>query len=323
LAVLITCGFSMWLVNYLAGYNLSIIKVGVRVRGFYGYLFTSRLVKTILIRAFPKIASLFEPTKGPTPKAIHVTPLYEVTSRGVECIYSDAICKQRGMVKCTGAPRMINLDGDYFFYLGFHESIVRSVEVVSSLLNYGECFEFIKQNVCVEVNSIDLFNVERLSRELVEKSMSSRGVKVTFSSPTLLRDPLRTRRKHKTFLPSPINVFAAPIYVKLFVSGAFRTGVFRRELLRVHRLFSETYSALKTARVKWIYYSDKPIPALVGFVNYRLNEEYLKFLESRGVDVAKWLEELFAYTITMGIGAGRAAGFGHVELKPLHSSKAT
>jgi CRISPR/Cas system endoribonuclease Cas6 (RAMP superfamily) len=52
-------------------------------------------------------------------------------------------------------------------------------------------------------------------------------------------------------------------------------------------------------------------------VNYRLDENYLNYLESRGVNVVEWLGEVFAYALTLGIGTGRAAGFGHVELKPL------
>ncbi|MEM4959675.1 MAG: hypothetical protein QXX12_07410 [Nanopusillaceae archaeon] len=27
--------------------------------------------------------------------------------------------------------------------------------------------------------------------------------------------------------------------------------------------------------------------------------------------------EVFAYALTLGVGAGRATGFGHVEIKPL------
>jgi len=298
--------------------RLALIRVDVRVSGFYGYLYTSRLVKTTLIRACSKLEEHFKPTKGPVPKLLHITPLYRRANGGVECVYSYAECRGRwGVVKCRGEPSVVELSGDYYFYIGLHESVVRSVDVISSLLNYAECFEFIKQRVCVELRGLDVINPASLARELASRVISARGVKVVFSSPTLLRDPLKTVRKQKTFLPTPLVVFATPIYVRLIATSSCRRGVFRRELLRVHRLFNETYSALGSVRVKWVYYTDRPIPALTGYVNYRLDENYLNYLESRGADIAEWLGEIFAYALTLGVGAGRAAGFGHVELKPL------
>ena len=298
--------------------ELELIKVNVYVNGFYGYLYTSRLVKTVLIRALPKLEEYFKPIKGPMPKLIHITPLYESSKGDVECIYSYAVCKgRRSLVKCTGPPSIIELNGEYHFYIGLHRSLIRSVDLVSELLSYSECFEFIKQKVCVEVRGLDVVNAHVLGGEIAENVLSSRGVKVVFSSPTLLRDPLKTIRKQKTLLPSPINIFATPVYTRLYSRGLYRCGVFRRELLRLHRLFNETYSVLGGLRVKWVYYLDKPIPALTGYVNYHIDEGYLNYLESHGVNVKEWLRDVFAYTLALGVGAGRATGFGHVELKPL------
>jgi len=297
-------------------HRLTLIRVGVRVTGFYGYLYTSRLVKTLLIRAYPILEEYFKPTKGPVPKLLHITPLYRGISGGVECVYSYAECKSsRRLVKCTGAPNIIELNGDYYFYIGLYEGLIRSINVVSSLLNYADCFEFIKQKVCVEIKGLEVFNSIVLGREIANSVLSARGVKIVFSSPTMLRDPLKTTRRQKTLLPTPLVVFATPIYTRLHATGSYKKGSFRRELLRIHRLFNETYSVLSSVRVKWIYYSDKPIPALTGYVNYRLDENYLNYLQSHGVNVEEWLGEIFAYTLTLGVGAGRAAGFGHVEIK--------
>lgn len=297
--------------------RLVLIRFNVHVTGFYGYLYTGRLVKTLLIRAYPFLEEFFKPSKGSSPKPLHISPLYRTTSSGVECVYSYARCSGGRLIKCTGPPSIVELDGDYYFYTGIHESIVKSTDVVSAFLNYAECFEFIKQKICVETKGVDVINPHALGEEIASKALSNHGVKVIYSSPTLLRDPLKTTRKYKTLLPSPMNTFAAPIYVKLNTTGSYRKGAFRRQLLRIHRLFNETYSVLKTVRMKWIYYSDQPIPALTGYVNYRIDENYLDYLQSQGVNLKEWLAELFAYTLTLGVGAGRAAGFGHVDLKPL------
>lgn len=302
--------------------GLKLVRVSVFINGFYGYLYTGRLVKSILIKAYPILDEHFKPSKGPVPKLIHISPLYRVNSSGdVECIYSYAMCKsRRRLVKRTGPPSIVELNGNYYFYIGLYESLVKSIDVVSALLNYSECFEFIKQKICVEVRELEVIDAHILGSEIANKVLSSRGVKVVFSSPTLLRDPLKTIRKQKTLLPTPLVVFATAIYTKLHATGSYKKGTFRRELLRIHRLFNETYSTLNSVRIKWVYYSDKPVPALTGYVNYRVDENYLNYLQSHGVNVREWLREIFAYTLTLGIGAGRAAGFGHVELKPLQKS---
>lgn len=302
--------------------KLVLVRVDVGVSGFYGYLYTSKLVKTILVRAYPPLEEHFKPVRGSIPKLIHITPLYENTSRGVKCIYSYANCRPSAwMAKCTGPPRIIELNSNYYFYLGLHESLVKHSDIVSALVNYNECFEFIKQRVCVETMGIEVLNPHHIAEKIVEEALKNKGVKIIFSSPTLLRDPLKTMRKHKTLLPTPINVFATPIYLQLHTTGTYRKAVFRRQLLRIHRLFNETYSILNTARVKWVYYTDKPIPALAGFANYRIDENYMKQLETHGVDVKKWLIEIFTHAITLGVGTGRATGFGHIEIKPLQAGK--
>jgi hypothetical protein len=126
--------------------SLALIRVGVGVRGFYGYLYTGRLVKTLLIRAYPQLEDWFKPSKGPVPKLIHITPLYKSRGDKVECIYSYANCKSsRRLIKCAESPTIIELNGDYYFYIGLYESGIKGIDIVSKLLNYVECFEFIKQ----------------------------------------------------------------------------------------------------------------------------------------------------------------------------------
>lgn len=113
----------------------------------------------------------------------------------------------------------------------------------------------------------------------------------------------------------------SPIHAILFSKGLYTVKRLRSELLRLHRLFSESYSVLGGLKIRWVYYTPRPEPALIGYVNYKLNLEYLDYLKQKGVNVEEWLTEIFAYTLALGIGAGRAAGFGHVEIKPLKSSR--
>jgi len=164
--------------------SLALIRVGVGVRGFYGYLYTGRLVKTLLIRAYPQLEDWFKPSKGPVPKLIHITPLYKSRGDKVECIYSYANCKSsRRLIKCAESPTIIELNGDYYFYIGLYESGIKGIDIVSKLLNYVECFEFIKQKVCVEIESIEVVNPLIPAGDIARRVIDSKGVKVVFSSP--------------------------------------------------------------------------------------------------------------------------------------------
>lgn len=298
--------------------KINLLRVFVEIDSFKGILFTGKLVKSILIRACPWLEESFKPSKGPVPKLLHVSPLFRVTgNRGIECVYSYARCKQRGyFVKCDGPPIPVVLGGNYYFYFGFHEFSTSSSKVLDALLSYRDCFEFMGQRVCIGVEGLDVYNPHSVSLDLARRVLETGGLKVKFSSPTMLRDPLKPRGKHKTLLPSVFNVFATPVYAWLYASGRYTKGCLRRELLRLHRLLGETYSVLGGVRVKWIYYSSKPEPALIGYVNYRVNQDYLEYLKSR-MNVEEWLSEVFAYTLTLGVGAGRATGFGHVEITPI------
>jgi len=304
--------------------KLALLKTHVNVFGFAGYLFSGKLVKTILTRSIPRLEEFFRPTMGSTPKLLHISPLYRVkNNREVECVYSYAVCrKTSAYVKCIDALKPVTLNGRYYFYIGFHQSVENVTDVLNALLNYNECFEFMNQKVCAEVVEIEAWNAVELGKNLVARVMNSGSMKIVFSSPTMLRDPLRTSGKFKTLLPSPFNVFATPVYTILFSKGLSSVRRLRTELLRLHRLFNETYSALGGVKVRWVYYGRRPEPALVGYVNYRVNFEYFDFLK-QGLNVEDWLGEIFAYMLALGVGAGRAAGFGHVELKPLAERKNT
>lgn len=301
--------------------RLALIRVYVNIGEFKGYLYTGKLVKSILIRAYPDIRDLLEPVKGPVPKPIHISPLYTLDQSGRKrCIYSYAVCRERSpLVRCNGPPSLVELDGVYFFYVGLHESIVKPGVLIDSLHGFSECFEFMDQRVCVDVVRLDVSDAYIASQDLVEKILSAGRFRLILSSPTMLRDPLRPRRKHKAVLPTVMNIFAAPVYVNLVVNGKYTGRALRRELLRLHRLLNETYSILKTIKVKWIYYTSKPEPALTGYINYRVNKEYLEHL-SKHIDIKQWLREITAYTITMGIGTSRATGFGHVEITPIQTN---
>lgn len=173
---------------------------------------------------------------------------------------------------------------------------------------------------CIDMESIDIVDAYLTGLKIAKRVLETGAIKITFTSPTLLRDPLRIAGKYKSYTPIPFIVFATPVYTLLHSKGMYTVRGLRTNLLMLHRLFNETYSMLGGVKIKWIYYNKRPEPTLIGYVNYRINEEYLEHLRSR-LSVEEWLGEIFAYMLALDVGAGRAAGFGHVELIPVHKQE--
>ncbi|MEM1675282.1 MAG: CRISPR system precrRNA processing endoribonuclease RAMP protein Cas6 [Desulfurococcaceae archaeon] len=298
--------------------KLFLSKITVNVSRFSGYVYTAKISKTIVIKIDRRLREFFKPIKGSKPKLIHITPFYFKTdSDRTVCLYSYIKCRSRNIVKCEGYPQIVQLDGRYYFFFGFHTSIVKPEDFLNKAIQYGnDCFEFMSQKLCVEIESIEIIDAYKLGVEVAEKILDDKGLKIVFSSPTILRDPLRSVNKYKSFIPTPFNVFATPVYIMLINKGLYTKRRLLTELSKLHKLFNETYSVLGGVKIKFIQYGEKPEPVLIGYVNYRINEDYLKFLNNR-LNIVEWLGEIFSYTIALGVGTGRASGFGHVNLKPI------
>ncbi len=293
--------------------NLHHFRVGVRVTGFRGVLFTGKFVKTLLINVLPEYVDLFRPVKGNVPKLVHVSPLYRFSGDGVRCIYSYVSCSGDGLARCSGRPSVVELNGVYVFYVGFTDNALDHGLFVERLIDLDDCFTYMGQKTCVSILEFEYVNPRIFSREVAGKALREGRLKIVFASPTMLRDPFR-RSKYKSLLPNVLNIFSTPLYIMLYNTGTYSLKRFRRQLLILHKIFSEPYSVLKTIKLKWIIYKKKPEPTITGYINLRINREYLDYY-GRYIDMEEYLGELLAYMATLGVGVGRAAGFGHVFIE--------
>ncbi len=50
-------------------------------------------------------------------------------------------------------------------------------------------------------------------------------------------------------------------------------------------------------------------------MNLYINEDYFEYY-NRYIDMEKYLAEIFATMMTLGVSVGRATGFGHIFLEP-------
>ena len=293
-------------------------------------LFTGKLVKSLLIDAEPRFKPLFEKSRGLPPKLVHITPLYEDNGGGrVRCVYSSAkVDTLNGRV--LGVER-VRVDGVYRFYVGFVEIDGGGVKqlkkterdgvgvgfdlVYNALLNIGGRHVFKGCVFDVELISIqveDVYKVVHGVIEGLEKGLDK--LKIVFASPTLLRDPLRSS-KHKSLVPTPMNIFSTPVYIYLYLVGRLKSKTFYRLLVMMHKIFSEPYSLYSTTRIKWVVYGEdkKPIPALTGYVNLHVNRSYYDEY-ARRYNMEELLENILSTLATLGTGTSRATGFGHISI---------
>ncbi|MEZ0289871.1 MAG: hypothetical protein ABWJ42_02130 [Sulfolobales archaeon] len=290
-----------------------IVRVSLYVSGFEGVVFSGKIVKSLLVRAYPGLAEVFKPVSGGPPKLFHISPLYHSVNKRVRCVYSFSEC--RGVrARCLENPNIVRIDGVYNFYVGSHRSVTDPRLLLDSLLSFREPLEFMGRSLKTEIGEIEFIDSSTIAERVVDEALRVGGVKIVFSSPTVFRDPLREGR-YKSFIPTVFNIFAVPVYINLYLSNQYTPRRLRRVLTILHRVLNETYTAMKTVRLKWVYYKKRPEPAVTGFVNLAINREWLEWYDKK-IDVKKLLRETIETTITLGTGVGRATGFGHIIIKP-------
>ena len=288
-------------------------RVRVFVEGFRGVLFTGKFVKTLLINRLPEYSGLFKPVKGNVPKLIHVSPLYRVKSGRVKCVYSYVPCSSCELARCDGKPTIVELNGVYDFYVGFTDKALDRDIFVERILSLEDCFTYMDQRVCASILEFEYVDPRSRTLEIARKTLKDGKLKIVFASPTMLRDPFR-RGRYKSLVPTVLNIFSTPLYIMLHNTGTYSLRRFRRQLLILHKIFNEPYSTLKTVQLRWVVYKKRPEPTITGYVNLRINQEYLNYYR-RYINMEEYLHELLAYMETLGVGVGRATGFGHVFLE--------
>gem|GEM_PF-936292 len=295
--------------------NLALFKVTAYITGFRGFMYSGKLVKTLVLSRLPDLQPHFQPAPSNTPKLVHVSPLLREVDGRVEAMYTSLSCREVELAKCVnGSPRPVFLDGVYSFYFGFASSVAEPGRVLEALAGLNGEVEFMKQRIRVQTQQVDFLNPRLEASRILGEAVRVGGLKIVFASPTMLRDPFR-RSRFKSFIPTPVNVFSTPAFLYLTVKGLYKLGRFIRLLRVVHRVFNETYTALKTVRLTWFTYGKYPEPGITGYVKYAVNREYYEEYSER-MQLNQVLEELIALLIALGTGTGRAAGLGHVFLEP-------
>jgi len=284
-------------------------------------LFTGKLVKSILIKSESSLEKFFEKKNGEAPKLVHITPLYKINGDKIECVYSRVVSNKNGVP----VVNPVRINGLYKFYIGFLDGDLKGS------LSYDLAFKtftnisgkiFFKNHMFkVELISVREIDVERISKEAVRNLLKNGMTKMIFSSPTLLKDPFR-EGKHKSLIPTPMNVFSVPASIYLYAYGRYSKKNLLQTLKILHRVINETHSLIGdginrgTIEKVFVQYEEKknPIPSIIGYVNYRINQRHLEQYQKK-IEIEKLLEDMTTIMLTLGTGTSRATGFGHITTK--------
>lgn len=276
---------------------MPLVRLRIHVSNFVTREFTGKFVKTMLMAANPKLQEVFENWNRPMPKPIRITPLLEGDEE--RPVYPRIVITKFGESsgKPKDEPKPIIVGGDYHVYIGYRDVLEPQVSLAIAKLLNGVEFEYGSRV------SARLLEYERLGQEVPEEFKS---VRVYFITPAVFVDPfakisLAARDRVRRFIPHPAVVFSVNVY------DVFRDE-YVRNIARLSYSLVESHTVLNTVTKVWYYYDGKWLPGVIGYAKYFLrNKIPIKAREA--------IREVLRDAVQMGVGSGRAAGFGFVKLK--------
>ena len=269
-------------------YSLHKFKIRVE-KPFLTADFTGKFVKTLLINANPALKDVFENPSYPTPKPIRVTPFL----RGDEkfpriAIYPKTFNRKEGV-----SP--LEIRGDYYFLVGIRSDLNKELQIAIANLFAGVNLKY--GNFDVSVKAIGYEQID------VSFPKNYKALYVKFISPSIFRDPFSRiagvkSDKAKRFAPIPPYIFSLNVYESL-------RDRHTKTIVRLGYAFYESHNNLETVKRIWYSYDGKLLPGVIGYAKFFRKEKVRS-------EVLDDFEKILTHAQIMGVGTGRANGFGYV-----------
>ena len=255
--------------------------------------FTGKVVKSLLIRANPDLEKVFKSIYSPKP--LSVSPLV---------LRGRVLWKRAGssmVMKCRGGDRL-------GFHIGFREDVADMIIDAIHDLNDVVVFNARWRLLEASITSYELPS-EDTGFDLDGKDM----VIVSFRSPAILLDPYKAQPSNPRFLPLPGIVFSYNIGELLRMRSRdkrwdprywYLVDIVNAALHEHRRILDKIYTA------RYIY---------DGREGYGVGGHAVYYIVRRVLREKPWvksfLENILLHATIMGVGTGRANGFGYVEIK--------
>ena len=255
--------------------------------------FTGKAVKSLLMKANPSLETIFEPpTQTYSPKPIKITPFTTDDK-----VY---MWVRHGSNKVMEAKAGETL----YFYIGFKEHVAHLVfQALEKLIDGVQLFntewrlteftEILKAEIPVENPPLDLTKIQAITVEL--------------KTPAKLIDPYK-KTPYGRFLPVAGFLFAYNIG-DIVSSKKKREKDYWHLINIANAVLQETHSAPETIKRVFYIYKGKPLPGLYGYIKYHICHNTLT------PETNTLLANTILHAQIMGIGSGRATGFGHIKIK--------
>ena len=252
--------------------------------------FSGKVSKSLLIKANSKLSSIFEGSNI-KPKPIRVSPL----AFNGTYLWVKAGKKHKHLTVVSKCK--------YFFYVGFDETIAHMVFEAFKNMNNIELFNtkwklldvtYFKEEIPSKTSKINLNNTEKIV--------------VKLESPVNLIDPFKKTR-YKRFIPLAGTVFAYNIGE---ISRILQRNTYYWQLINLtNTILQETANIWETVKKVFYIYEGKKIPGLAGTIEYKINKKILEKIR----ETKTLIENILTHAQIMGVGSGRANGFGHITVK--------
>ncbi|HIQ10471.1 MAG TPA: CRISPR system precrRNA processing endoribonuclease RAMP protein Cas6 [Pyrodictium sp.] len=260
--------------------------------------YTAKLLKTLLIKANPRLEQYFQPQRGAPPKPIHITALF-VEDTKTRALYPHTLNPQK-------PPKLVTLEAGkpYTAYLGARQETIEELGKALAILAGG--IEIQHHNEPVAIRLVEISQTAHLDTTNPPTIIDRKtiAIKAVWATPTIPANPWNRETKHRPLLPAPSYIFA----VNALELSQGNQRKYEKLIKIVEKVLQPTYAALKTTKITWYKYEKKLLPALIGYTKYMINQN----ITQQEIEQANLI---LAHAMIMGAGTGRAAGFGHVKIQ--------
>ncbi len=267
--------------------------------------YTGRLVKGFASTCSPVLREEFSASTAGRAKRVTVSPLIRVEPRGagyrLEAVYPG------GPSRDSVRDPVLNPGDAVFFDVSLGGGLVEEADRLIDCFAEGVEVRFQGVSVHLEPVSAETIAAWTPGEEPLVDLGSVERLKLVFLSPALPVNPWRPGSRHKRLLPAPSYILAVNAH-DLFDDQPRR---YEEALVAAERVLSPPHTALSTVRVRWFRYArdTRPEPGLVGYLNLYVDRDGVSEEE------LKLVSQLLTHALIMGVGSGRATGFGTIGLE--------
>jgi len=192
----------------------------------------------------------------------------------------------------------IEIKGEYCFLVGINSDLNRELQIAIANLFVGVNFKYGNFDVDVKATGYEQMDVSFPT--------NYNSLYIKFITPSFFKDPFSRiagvkEEKVRRFAPIPPYIFSLNVYELL-------RQKYTKTVVRLGYAFYESHNNLETVKRIWYSYDGKLLPGVIGYAKFFRKEK----VKSEALDD---FVKILTHAQIMGVGTGRANGFGYVIIE--------